>query len=139
MTFILQFGAARSVHGIHLVRLKGRLWDGLCLPKQCGMQVGACPVQVWFVGSLCLPSVVTTRCEVMCVDVASCVNSVISVILNVFMQLQMKNEEWGGEFVDVQPGEEVPDRSIIKTSVECTEPTVGLHGLVYDLIIIFAK
>ena len=28
--------------------------------------------------------------------------------------LQVKDEEWGGEFVDVDPTQEVPDRSILQ-------------------------
>ena len=31
--------------------------------------------------------------------------------------LQRKDEEWGGEFVDIAEGEEVPDRSVIKVTV----------------------
>ena len=30
--------------------------------------------------------------------------------------LQRKDEEWGGEFVDIAEGEQVPDRSVIKVT-----------------------
>ena len=28
--------------------------------------------------------------------------------------IQIKDEEWGGEFVDLRPGQEVSDRSVLK-------------------------
>ena len=35
-----------------------------------------------------------------------------------FEHLKVKNEDWGGEFVDLQPGEDVPNRSVLRAIVE---------------------
>ena len=35
-----------------------------------------------------------------------------------FEYLKVKSEDWGGEFVDLQPGEDVPNRSVLRAIVE---------------------
>ena len=43
-----------------------------------------------------------------------------------FEHLKVKNEDWGGEFVDLQPGEDVPNRSVLRAIVENTpQPLVS--------------
>lgn len=43
-----------------------------------------------------------------------------------FEHLKVTNEDWGGEFVDLQPGEDVPNRSLLRAIVENTpQPLVS--------------
>ena len=43
--------------------------------------------------------------------------------------LQLKDEEWGGEFIDVNPTQEVPDQSILQV-IEVVTFTVVVLSLV---------
>ena len=42
--------------------------------------------------------------------------------------LQIKEEEWGGEFVDVSREQVIPDRSVLKVLVEKSEKKVSTTG-----------
>ena len=55
--------------------------------------------------------------------------------LLMYIYLKIKSEDWGGAFVDLQPEEDVPNRSILRAIVESDpEPLVSCAGLTWILV-----